>query len=429
MGRYIMKKSLLALAVVAATSANAATVYDKDGTSLAVGGRVQSVVYNGNADAAEIAEKDAGLVNSARLNIAGSTKINDSVSVFAFSEWNMADGNTSGQSWGDSINTREQYVGADYGDFGKILGGKTYDAANAVLAATDVFEDFGARLQSSINGDRRTGMFRYVYDNNGIFGSVSYQTAADGSTVKGEKADVEGGFAAAAGYTFDNVVFGPLSLKAGYSYVKGQDDKGSYLQDVFAGKNNYKFDDFKVISASVAWGSTDSGLYIGALYNTQRAKQRLNWFLPETNSSIADKVKGYEFVVGYTFDNGIGAFTGYNLVDKKNKKVIVGCDFSVVFYPNDDESGYYKYARFNKNQQNYTWEIRNVSRFNDDKLNWLKENYDGIWNDIKDEYLKLKDNNPQKKHSFVLFHEAINNICNQCQQELSYNDEDDDYWD
>ena len=156
-----MKKSLLALAVVAAaTSANAATVYDKDGTSLAVGGRVQSVVYNGNADAAEIAEKDAGLVNSARLNIAGSTKINDSVSVFAFSEWNMADGNKS--ATGDNINTREQYVGADYGDFGKILGGKTYDAANAVLAATDVFEDFGARLQSSINGDRRTGMFMTI---------------------------------------------------------------------------------------------------------------------------------------------------------------------------------------------------------------------------------------------------------------------------
>ena len=326
MGRYIMKKSLLALAVIAAaTSANAATVYDKDGTSLAVGGRVQSVVYNGNATS--IGEKDAGLVNSARLNIAGSTKINDSVSVFAFSEWNMADGNKSATD--DNINTREQYVGADYGDFGKILGGKTYDAANAVLAATDVFEDFGARLQSSINGDRRTGMFRYVYDNNGIFGSVSYQTAADGSTVKGEKADVESGFAAAAGYTFDNVVFGPLSLKAGYSYVKGQDDKGSYLQDVFAGKNNYKFDDFKVISASVAWGSTDSGLYIGALYNTQRAKQRLNWFLPETNSSLADKVKGYEFVVGYTFDNGIGAFTGYNLVDKKNKNGSYNTDSAI----------------------------------------------------------------------------------------------------
>ena len=324
MGKYIMKKSLLALAVVAAaTSANAATVYDKDGTSLAVGGRVQAVVYNGNA--AGIAENDAGLVNSARLNIAGSTKINDSVSVFAFSEWNMADGNTSGQSWGDSINTREQYVGADYGDFGKILGGKTYDAANAVLAATDVFEDFGARLQGSINGDRRTGMFRYVYDNNGIFGSVSYQTAADDSTVQGSKADVEGGFAAAAGYTFDNVVFGPLSFKAGYSYVKGQDD---FSKTIGQFENSETFDNFKVISASIAWGSTDNGLYIGALYNTQRVKQRANDFVP-SNSSNSDKKKGYEFVVGYTFDNGIGAFTGYNFVDVKTKEGSINSDSEI----------------------------------------------------------------------------------------------------
>ena len=336
MEKYIMKKSLLALAVVAvaATSANAATVYDKDGTSLAVGGRVQAVVYNGKAasDVGDgIAEHDAGLVNSARLNIAGSTKINDSVSVFAFSEWNMADGNKS--ATGDNINTREQYVGADYGDFGKILGGKTYDAANAVLAATDVFEDFGARLQSSINGDRRTGMFRYVYDNNGIFGSVSYQTAADESSVQGDKVDVEGGFAAAAGYTFDNVVFGPLSFKAGYSYIKGQND---FAKTIFANLDNgdiytNSFDTYKAISASIAWGSTDNGLYIGALYNTQRIKQRLNniTYLEEgkkpnnefynTNSSLADKKKGYELVVGYTFDNGIGAFTGYNFVDFKSK--------------------------------------------------------------------------------------------------------------
>ena len=324
MGKYIMKKSLLALAVVvAATSANAATVYDKDGTSLAVGGRVQAVVYNGNA--AGIAENDAGLVNSARLNIAGSTKINDSVSVFAFSEWNMADGNKT--ATGDNINTREQYVGADYGDFGKILGGKTYDAANAVLAATDVFEDFGARLQGSINGDRRTGMFRYVYDNNGIFGSVSYQTASDETTVAGQKANVEGGFAAAAGYTFDNVVFGPLSFKAGYSYVKGQDDSDE-LKGLITnyGKDGiWGFDDFKIISASLSWGSTDNGLYLGALYNTQRAKQRLDG----AQSSNADKVKGYEFVVGYTFDNGIGAFTGYNLVDKKYKEGSYNTDSAI----------------------------------------------------------------------------------------------------
>ena len=309
-----MKKSLLALAIIAAsTIATAATVYDKDGTSLAVGGRVQAVVYNGKADAAEIAEHDAGLVNSARLNIEGNTKVNDYVSAFAFSEWNMADGNKS--ATGDSINTREQYVGADFGDFGKILVGKTYDAANEVLAATDVFEDFGARQQGSINNDRRTGMFRYVYDNNGFFGSVSYETASDETTVAGQDANVEGGFAAAAGYTIDNVVFGPLSFKAGYSYVKGQDDsdelKGSITK--YGEDGTWGFDDFKIISASVSWGSTDSGLYLGALYNTQRAKQRLDG----AQSSYKNKVKGYEFVVGYTFDNGVGLFTGYNFTDAK----------------------------------------------------------------------------------------------------------------
>ena len=371
-----MKKSLLALAVVAAaTSANAATVYDKDGTSLAVGGRVQAVVYNGNGGANVqgengIADHDAGLVNSARLNIAGSTKINDSVSVFAFSEWNMADGNKT--ATGDNINTREQYVGADYGDFGKILGGKTYDAANAVLAATDVFEDFGARLQGSINGDRRTGMFRYVYDNNGIFGSVSYQTAADESSVQGNKLDVEGGFAAAAGYTFDNVVFGPLSLKAGYSYIKGQDD---FTKTIAINKKGEwslnSFDTYKAISASIAWGSTDNGLYIGALYNTQRIKQRENGFTYNdgvnepvsfygvTNSSFANKKKGYEFVVGYTFDNGIGAFTGYNFVDQKYKFGSYNTDSAIyrrvpvyVNYAINDNFNIWGEAEFDANSTN-----------------------------------------------------------------------------
>ena len=104
-------------------------------------------------------------------------------------------------------------------------------------------------------------------------------------------------------------------------------------------------------------------------------------------------------------------------VSKKDKKVVVGCDFSIVFYPREDDSNYYKYSRLNKEQNNFTWEIRNVSRFNDNKLNWLFENYDGIWQDIKDEFLKLKERDKQNKHSFILYHEAINNIFNQCDQE------------
>lgn len=114
-----MKKSLLALAVVlAATSAtaSAATVYDKDGTTLTVGGRVQSVFYNGFYKKAGY--KDASLVNSSRFSVAGNTKVNNYLSVLAFSEWDMADGN---KQTGDKLLSREQYVGADFGSLGKLM--------------------------------------------------------------------------------------------------------------------------------------------------------------------------------------------------------------------------------------------------------------------------------------------------------------------
>ncbi len=99
-------------------------------------------------------------------------------------------------------------------------------------------------------------------------------------------------------------------------------------------------------------------------------------------------------------------------VSQKDKKVLVGCDFSVTFIPEDseDNGNYYKYARFNKNNNNYTWEIRDLSGFSNEKLAWMMGYYDGIWNGLRDEYLKLKNNNPQKKHSFILYYEAINNL-------------------
>lgn len=301
-----MKKSLLALAVAfAATSASAVTVYDKDNTSFAVGGRVQSVVYNGAYDKA--GDHDAGLVNSARLNLSGNTKINDYVSVFAFSEWNMADGNNA--ATGDNINTRDQYVGADFGSFGKILAGKAFDALYAVQAATDVFED-AACIDNLTSADRRTGMFRYEFDNNGFFASASYNTASNNALVAGKELEVEQGYAASAGYTFDNVVFGPLAFKGGVTYVEGQDDE----TDTYF--NNFK--EFKGSAFSVTWGSLDSGLYLAALYNTHHKtsnKDRADVY------GSNEHVKGYELVAGYTFDFGLNVLAGYEVRDSKIKNV------------------------------------------------------------------------------------------------------------
>lgn len=44
---------------------------------------------------------------------------------------------------------------------------------------------------------------------------------------------------------------------------------------------------------------------------------------------------------------------------------------------------------------------------------WLIDNVDGHWNYIKEEYLKLKNNNKDiNNHSFQLFYEAVSNVYN-----------------
>lgn len=311
-----MKKSLLALAVLAvATSATAATVYDKDGTSLKVGGRVQAIAYNGNFGKA--GEDDATLKNSARFNVAGTTKVNDAVSVFAFTEWEASNGNNEKGADND-FTARDQYVGADFGAFGKVQAGKSLNSIYDVQAATDVFEETGALVQGDTNGNRRPGTIRYIYDNNGLYASASLQVAQDKVTVLDQKLDVESGFSLGLGYTFDNVVFGPLSVKAAYDYVRAQDDYTVKYDKNEDGK--YPVLDFKNTAVSVAWGS-DTGLYFAALYNVY--KVNYDDFTDgdgDDYSNARDKVKGLELVAGYGFDNGLSLTIGYDVKDYKEKE-------------------------------------------------------------------------------------------------------------
>ena len=328
-----MKKSLLALAVLAvATSATAATVYDKDGTSLKVGGRVQAVAFNGNFDKA--GRDDASLKNSARFNVAGTTKVNDAVSVFAFTEWEASNGNNEKGADND-FTARDQYVGADFGVFGKVQAGKSLNAIYDVQSATDVFEEVGsAQVQGDTNGDRRSGTFRYIYDNNGLYASASFQTAQNQVKVAGEKVDVENGFGLGLGYTFDNVVFGPLSIKAAYDYVKCQDD--SQVWDPVA--NDFipadrAFDSFKNTAVSVAWGS-DTGLYLAGLFNVIKSTYddsiEDGKLVREHVANSRDIVKGFELVAGYGFDNGLSFTIGYDVKDAKEKATGYSSESSIL---------------------------------------------------------------------------------------------------
>ena len=303
-----MKKSLLALSVIAAAaSANAATVYEKDGTSLIVDGRVQSVFYSGNYSKA--GEKDSSIQNSARFGLGGKTQITDWVAGIGYAQWDMDD-----KGEGNGTKARDQFVGADFGEFGILKAGRFLDSTYSVEAATDIYEDAAGNVQGNYNGERRGGQLQYTYDNYGFFAQAGLQTAQDNAKMidseyffEDDSYSIDSGFNGALGYTLNDVVFGPLSFKAGYSYVNGQDGNDAI------GTGN-KFNNFKHANASIAWGNVSSGFYVAALYD--HAALKLN------DTKIVNH--GYELAAGYAFDNGVSVVGGYETSYYYKKNLATG---------------------------------------------------------------------------------------------------------
>ena len=296
-----MKKSLIALAVAAFASSavSAATVYDKDGTTFAVGGRVQSVYYSGQFDAA--GNNDSSIVNTSRLNISGRSEIAPGIAAFGFAEWNTADGDTGGN--GDGMSARDQYIGVDFGKFGAVSVGRSYDALYQVIGVTDIYEDLGG---NGIFGDsdRRAGNIKYVWEGYGVYAAASFQSAKDDIAVEGANDDgvmsVNHGYSAVLGYTTPSVFFGPISVKAGYTYLAGQND-AKY-------KDTYGLDNMKEWAASATWGNLDTGLYLAAVYD----QRKFDYVYGGLDTSVANhSLKGVEALVGYGFGNGLSVIASW----------------------------------------------------------------------------------------------------------------------
>lgn len=316
-----MKKSLLALFVaslVSSTQVYSATVYDKDGTSLKIDGRIQSVLYHSpDEDKQKAGQSDNTLVNSARFGIGGETKFHD-FKVKAYSQWDMADGS---KRTGDNIKARDQYLQASYGKFGSLKLGRFKGALDYVTSVTDVFDDYSANAQCA-NDERNSGRIEYAYSLKGFDAKLGLLTSNDeykleNGFLANKKQKVENGASVTLGYTFDLTL--PLSFKAGYEFIGAQDDK----QYDALGIAQYTTDLDKVnsVAFSATLGSIDSGFYAAFNVNNRTFSFR---DLDGDNKADEDlKARGYELVVGYTFECGIGLRAGYNQMNyKQNNKTV-----------------------------------------------------------------------------------------------------------
>ncbi len=305
-----MKKTLLATAIVSAlvasTAASAATVYDKDGTTLKVNARIEAQWYNAGSSMNYSGEKapgnnDSSIYNWARMGLDGRSKINNYMTAFGYMEFDVDDGDVTS----DGLGARDQYIGVDFGAFGAVKTGRYKSLLNQVVSATDVLAGDGESGKTFVVGDsRNAGKLTYTWNGYGILLGAEYQSAKDGYTDHKISMNVESGYNVIAGYTTPSVLFGPISIKAGYSFMRGQND-GLPAVSAVGGRENA--DNAKGWAASLAWGNPASGWYFAGEYSYAEAKYIFEGY----NDDINYNNSGYEIIGKYSFANGLSLATGY----------------------------------------------------------------------------------------------------------------------
>lgn len=110
---------------------------------------------------------------------------------------------------------------------------------------------------------------------------------------------------------------------------------------------------------------------------------------------------------GYKFCQDSTRVLTIKKVNKYTCQILHSCDFALVCNCGD---GRQQYVRFNKRNNNYTWEYQGSGFKNlNNKISWLKCN--GYWSGLRDYYIyKKNSNNNPDKHSRSIFVEAVNEM-------------------
>ncbi|MBL0478004.1 porin [Aeromonas veronii] len=290
-----MKKTILAIAIPAlfASAANAAVIYDKDGTQVGITGNLRTQFASKHDDNAE------DLAGRARIGLSTKVALNDTWSGLAKGEWQLTS-NKSGESNGkeDDITSREVYVGLDGSQFGMIRFGQLDTVFNDVINKADIANE-NSGLASVYDG-RQEGQVRYDGQWNGVSFGASYITAntgyknvASNNGIVQLTGDLDRGYAAKLGY---EAPFG-LALIAGLEQKEFNDT----------------VDNFDGAESKKDWGLgasyTLEGLYLGASYSNSKVK----YYGVGDNE---EKTRGYELAASYNVD----AWTPYVVYNNAETK-------------------------------------------------------------------------------------------------------------
>ncbi|MCM0147211.1 porin [Photobacterium galatheae] len=297
--------SVLLVALTSGSAAAATTVYEKDGQSVEIKGRMVGMYYSSDDNG------EKGDQSYFRFGAKGKADINNDLYGVGVYETEV---NASSKK--DGLQTRLSYAGLG-GNFGEATYGRQYGAFTLISDYTDTLEEFGADASGTGTDRFGTGksssVLKYAGEFNGLAVEASYQL--DNNEVTQTDGDTSSSYGIAASYAL------PVGVKFGAGYNQGEGANGS--------------DDAKVTAVSVAYDANN--IYAAFLYSMGE-----NWE-DKAGTENGTDYDGYEVVLGYDFGNGFSTQAVYNYLEADAGSNVDVQDYFVV-------AAYYK---FNKQLRTY----------------------------------------------------------------------------
>jgi predicted porin len=287
-----MKKAILPAMITAllATSVQAATVYDADGTSADVYGRMQFDIKDDGAD--------TNGVGTARLGFKGTSVINADVSAIAKGEWQVEAENSGDND--KEFKVRHLYAGFETAEMGTLIFGQTDTAFYQAVAATDIYNTYGYGAFNGVEDGRQEGQIIYSGEFSGVYVGASYQ-------FQDETQSLDDSYALTLGYSIADVsVYGGYHLQ---EFTNAEDKKN------YALSASYTLDDLYL--AAVYAGSDQDGVatYKGydlfASYAIDAAKVYGGYTFQEDTEADADTFDAITLGAQYALNSNMLAWVEY----------------------------------------------------------------------------------------------------------------------
>lgn len=353
-----MKKTLVALAVaaVAATSANAAVVYNQDGTKVEVGGQFRVLLTKNSGERADLKNPDS------RVEIKATQELGSGFSALAATQLRFSARDEAGDAKQDfnDIEAYNVYAGFAQDQIGALTFGKQ-NTNQDDLGISDYTYDLGD-VKMTHNHDKKAAKFRSVEWNGFSFGADYFfgDAKKDSDTEQNGK-----GWGAALFYTAEIANDTTLTVNGGYTKVKQFDrtdltNNGDYNESAYVvgaelatGPFALAVDWSEKVSTNdtnaLDFGTDEVGidahkiraLEVGAKYNyLENAKVYGEYqYWKATPNSGDDKVTMNGFILGtdYWFTKQVvtyleaGTFKYKNQDDKSDRDNKIGVGFRVYF--------------------------------------------------------------------------------------------------